>query len=78
MALGTYQISLSFSQIKELVKQLSNKDKLSLSRDLEVEIKEETLTQLLESFKSEEISQKEIDLEVESVRAEIYAKSKKY
>ncbi len=74
---GAYQISLSYSQILELVKQLPHKEKAKLSKELERETKDQTLTRLLESFENKEITQEEIDAEVETVRAEIYAKKKK-
>jgi len=36
------------------------------------EAKEQRLSKLLESFRTDEISQEEIDAEVEAVRAELY------
>ena len=77
MKSGAYQISLSFDQILDLVKQLPYKDKAKLSKELEKETKNQTLSRLLNSFRTDELSQEEIDKEVELVRAEIYAKKKK-
>ena len=71
------QISLSYNQILDLVKQLSFKEKTRLSMELAKETKDQTLTRLLNSFRTDEISQDEIDKAVESVRSEIYAKRKK-
>ena len=77
MNTGAYQISLSYNQVLDLVKQLSYKEKTKLSMELAKETKDQTLTRLLNSFRTDEISQDEIDKAVESVRSEIYAKRKK-
>jgi hypothetical protein len=76
MKTGTYNIYLEFSQILDLVKQLSRKEKLRLSKELEKEIIDAKLTSLLKAFKTDELDQDTIDREVEIVRAELYAKSK--
>jgi len=73
MNTGAYQISLSYNQILNLVKQLSFKEKTRLSMELAKETKDQTLTRLLNSFRTEEITQDEVDKAVESVRSEIYA-----
>lgn len=67
------QITLSYDQIRKLVNQLPDKYKAKLSRELAKEAKEQRLSRLLETFRTDEISQDEIDSEVESVRAELYA-----
>jgi len=77
MSSVSYQISLSYNQIRELVNQLPFRDKARLSKELAKETRDKELTRLLESFRTNEIEQKEIDEEVEIVRAEIYAKTKK-
>jgi hypothetical protein len=77
MNTGAYQISLSYNQILDLVKQLSFKEKTKLSMELAKETKDQTLTRLLNTFRTDEITQDEIDKAVESVRSEIYAKRKK-
>jgi len=74
---GGFQITLSYSQIWELVNQLPYKEKAKLSRELAKEAKDQTLSRLLMLFRTDEISQDEIDKEVESVRTEIYAGKKK-
>jgi hypothetical protein len=74
---GAYQISLSYSQILDLVKQLPYKEKAKLTKELAKETKDQTLSRLLDSFRTEEITQEEIDKEVKMVRAELYAKKKK-
>ncbi len=56
MNAGAYQISLSYSQILDLVRQLPFKEKTKLSRELAKETKDQTLTRLLDSFKADEIS----------------------
>jgi hypothetical protein len=74
MTLNTYQISLNFEQILELVKQLPKADKLRLSKELEKEIRDRKLTELLETFQTEELDIETINEETETVRAEIYAR----
>ena len=76
MKAGTYNIDLEFSQILDLVKQLSRKEKLRLSKELEKEIIDAKLTSLLKAFETDELDQATIDREVEIVRAELYAKRK--
>jgi hypothetical protein len=74
MTPNTYQLPLSFEQILTLVKQLPNPEKLKLSRELEKETRDRTLTQLLESFQTDELSLETIEAEVETVRAEFYGR----
>ena len=73
---NTYQISLNFEQILELVKQLPPDDKLRLSEELAKETVNNKLTKLLEIFKTEELDIETINEEVEAVRTELYDKSK--
>ena len=74
--MDTYQISLNFEQILELVQQLPSADKLRLSKELEKETRDRQLTQLLEAFQTDELDLDTINEEVETVRAEIYARPK--
>jgi hypothetical protein len=76
MKSGTYNIDLEFNQILDLVRQLSKKEKLRLSRELEKEIIDGKLTSLLKAFKTDDLDQETIDREVEIVRSELYAKGK--
>jgi predicted DNA-binding protein YlxM (UPF0122 family) len=59
-------------QILDLVKQLPKSDKMRLSKELEKDTLDQTLTQLLETFKTDELSLETITEEVETVRKEIY------
>ncbi|MCA2685611.1 MAG: hypothetical protein IM504_07670 [Microcystis sp. M038S2] len=68
----TYQLTLNFNQILDLVKQLPESDKIQLSKELEKETLNQKLTQLLETFKTDELSLETITEEVEEVRAKIY------
>ena len=68
----SYQPTLNFDQILDLVKQLPRNDKIRLSKELEKDTLDQTLTQLLEAFKTDEISLETITEEVENVRTEIY------
>lgn len=76
MKSGTYNIDLEFNQILDLVRQLSKKEKLRLSRELEKEIIDGKLTSLLKAFETDDLDQETIDREVEFVRSELYAKGK--
>lgn len=69
----TYKISLSYKQILGLVKQLPKKDKMKLSRELAKETTDSRLSNLLNYFQTDELSEEDINAEVEKVRAEIYA-----
>jgi hypothetical protein len=77
MQTGSYNISLSYNQIRELVHQLPKKDKARLGQELAKEATDQRLSRLLNSFRTDELTQDDIDKEVESVRAELYAKKKK-
>ena len=68
----SYQATLNFDQILDLVKQLPRNDKILLSKELEKDTLDQTLTQLLETFKTDEVSHLTITEEVKNVRTEIY------
>lgn len=78
MKSDTYQISLKFNQILELVRQLSLKEKIKLSKELEKETVNNKLTELLNIFQTDELSEETINEEVEIVRKNLYAKKKAY
>jgi hypothetical protein len=69
-----YKIPANYSQVLKLVKQLSAKDKIRLSKELAKETVETRLNRLLESFRTDELSENTINEEVEKVRAEIHAR----
>ena len=71
-------ISLTFRQILDLVKQLPREQKIRLTKELEKEAIETKLSQILQSFKTDELSQELIDEEVEAVRQERYERSQKH
>ena len=71
-------ISLTFRQILDLVRQLPRHQKVRLTKELEKEAIDTKLSQILEAFKTDELSQQLIDEEVESVRQEVYDRSKKH
>lgn len=71
---NTYQISLNFEQILELVKQLPQADKLRLSKELEKSTRDRQLTELLETFQTNELELETINEEVEIVRSELYGR----
>lgn len=71
-------ISLTFRQILDLVKQLPRQQKIRLTKELEKEAIDSKLSQILQSFKTDELSQEVIDGEVEAVRQELYERSQKH
>lgn len=77
MKTESFHISLSFNQILELVRQLPRNQKIKLSKELEKEAIDTKLSELLATFRTEELSLDSIDEEVELVREELYAKPKK-
>lgn len=70
------QIDLTFEQILSIVRQLSKKEKLQLSKELEMEAIDSKLTRLLKEFQTDELDEHIINQEVESVRQELYDKKK--
>nr|MBI1231574.1 hypothetical protein [Cytophagales bacterium] len=68
------KINLSFSQILELVKNLPGEQKIKISRELEKETIGSKLTELLSTFRTDEISLDEITAEVEQVRQDLHDK----
>lgn len=73
-----YQLSVTFDQILEVVKQLPENDKLTLSQELEKDILNKKLTDILEAFKTDELSLSVINEEVEAVREELHAQKYSY
>lgn len=67
-----FKISLNYNQIRELVRQLQKEEKLQLSKELAKETIDIRLSRLLQSFKTDELSQETIDTEVERIRKEIH------
>ena len=74
MATVSLKILLNYNHILDLTQKLYDDYKLELSRALAAENRGIKLRRLLETFKTDEISQKEIDAEVEAVRQEAYEK----
>ena len=70
-------LSLSFAQILELFRQLPKKQKILLTRELEKDVVDSRLKNLLANFKTDQLSLDIINDEVEIVRQNIYARSKK-
>ena len=72
----SYKISLSYNQILDLAKQLPNKQKEKLGRELTKESTEKRWSTLISKLQTDKISESEITKEVEKARAKIYAKKK--
>ena len=72
MATASLNIRLSYNQILELARQLSDDDKLQLNRELSAEVRKIELQRLLQVFKNDKISLEEISSEVELVRQARY------
>lgn len=76
MATASLNIRLSYNQILELARQLSDEDKLQLNRELFAEVRKIELQRLLQVFKNDEIPLEEISSEVELVRQARYGARK--
>jgi hypothetical protein len=74
----TPPLSPNLEQILMLVRQLPDGDKLRLSRELEKETRNSTLSRLLESFKTDELSLETINEEVAAVKTEAYDKQQSH
>ena len=70
-------LSLSFSQILDLIKQLPKQQKILLTKELEKDVINSRLSDLLIAFKTDELTLDTINEEVETVRQTIYARTKK-
>ena len=68
MATASLNIRLSYGQILELARQLSDEDKLQLNRELAAEARRIKLQQMLGVMKNDDLTSEEIDSEVEKVR----------
>lgn len=74
--MSALEINLSYNQILSLVKQLSVKQKIKLTKELEKESIGSKLSELLTTFKTDELDEKTINEEVEIVRQQIYDEKK--
>ena len=72
MATASLNFRMSYNQILELARQLSDEDKLQLNRELSAEVRKIEFQRLLQVFKNDEISLEEISSEVELVRQARY------
>ena len=72
-----YRISLSFSQIMDLVRQLPFNEKVKLGKEIEQEARNIKLSELLSTFRTDELTEDVINTEVDIVRQEIYDEKKK-
>ena len=68
MKKSTFKITLKYSQIRELVKQLPLRDKIKLSKELAKENIDKRLSELLNTFYTEELTEEEITKAVEAAR----------
>ncbi|MBN9352237.1 MAG: hypothetical protein J0H55_16275 [Chitinophagaceae bacterium] len=71
------KVDITFDQILSIVRKLPVQQKIKLSRELEKDTIDKKLTQLLKTFKTDELDLKTIDQEVEAVRQEIYDKQQR-
>ncbi|XOV93105.1 MAG: type II toxin-antitoxin system VapB15 family antitoxin [Bacteroidota bacterium] len=65
-------IKLSFPQLLELVNKLPGEQKIRLSKELEKETIQSKLTELLTSFRTDDLTMNQITEEVEKVRQKRY------
>ena len=73
---NTYRMSLRFSQVLELVRQLPVREKVKLGEEISKEFIDRKWSRFLRIFKNGGISLAEISEETEKVRDELHAKSK--
>jgi hypothetical protein len=73
MTVQTYQLSLNFEQILDLVRQLPSVEQEKIRQEIEKANREQKLNSFLTDFHTDEISLAEITAEVEAVRSDIYA-----
>ncbi len=78
MRTGTLSLPLTFNQIVYLVEQLPKREKIKLGQKIAEEMLDNTLSELLKTFKAETISEEIINEEVEIVRTQLYANRKKH
>jgi hypothetical protein len=72
MKIQTYQLSLDFEQILNLVRQLPSVEQEKICQEIEKANREQKLNSFLADFHTDEISLAEITAEVEAVRSDIY------
>ena len=70
------QIDITYDQILTLVKQLPINDKIKLTKELEKEGLANKFSEILASFKTNDLSLSLIDEEAEIVRQKIYERKK--
>lgn len=70
------QVDITFEQVLELVRQLPTEEKIKLTKELEKEGIESKLSELLKSFRTNELSMDIINEEVEIVRQQLYESKK--
>ncbi len=63
---------MTYDQVLDLVRQMPKRDRARLSTELAKEAADKRLSRLLNAFKTNEISEEEINNEVEKARTEIY------
>lgn len=66
------EVDLTFDQVLALVKQLPKQEKIMLIKELEKEGIETKLSELLRTFRTEDLSLDIINEEVEIVRQQMY------
>ena len=72
MNIQTYQLSLDFEQILNLVRQLPSVEQEKIRQEIEKANREQKLNSFLADFHNDEISLVEITTEVEAVRSDFY------
>jgi hypothetical protein len=73
MTVQTYQLSLNFEQILNLVRQLPLVEQEKIRQEIEKANREQKLNSFLTDFHTDEIGLADITAEVEAVRSDIYA-----
>lgn len=70
------QLEVTYDQVLALVRKLPTQQKIKLSKDLEKEGISSKLSEILKTFKTNELSLETINAEVEIVRQKFYERKK--
>lgn len=76
MSERSLHIPITYDQLVQLINRLPLKERRKLSKELERDFIERRFSNLLDIFKTDDLSEDEIMKEVEQVRAELYGSRK--
>jgi hypothetical protein len=71
------RLDLTTAQVKALVRQLPKKARMSIAQEIARDVLAKEFTELVDSFKTDDLDEETIRKEVEAVRSRRYAARKK-